>query len=171
MLVFDTECNLAVELDEAPVSVVAEAGILGQLDQALQRGLVEAEIEDGIHHARHGHRRARAHGNQQRIVGATELFAGLLFEILHVLQDLLPSALGKLIMVQVSLAGIGGDRETRRNVEADLRHLAQIGALAAEQHLVLAVAFLESKYPFQVSPRLCRGTHQGLTFTTVCVNF
>ena len=30
-----------------------------------------------------------------------------------------------------------------RHVQADLRHLAQAGALAAQQHLVLAVALFE----------------------------
>jgi hypothetical protein len=50
---------------------------------------------------------------------------------------------GQLVLLQIGQAGLGGDGEAGRHVEADLRHLAQIGALAAEQHLVLAVAFLE----------------------------
>ena len=37
--------------------------------------------------------------------------------------------------------GLGGDDESRRHVQADLRHFAQIRALAAQQFLVLAVAF------------------------------
>jgi len=37
--------------------------------------------------------------------------------------------------------------EAGRHIETDLRHLAQIGSLATEQHLVFAVALLESKYP------------------------
>jgi hypothetical protein len=49
--------------------------------------------------------------------------------------------------VQVGQAGLGGDHEAGRHVEADLGHLAQVGALAAEQPLVLAVAFSEGVHP------------------------
>jgi len=48
-----------------------------------------------------------------------------------------------MVLLQVGQAGLGGDGEAGRYVEADLRHLAQVGALAAEQHLVLAIAFFE----------------------------
>ena len=39
--------------------------------------------------------------------------------------------------------GLGADDETGRHVEPDLGHLAQVGALAAQQLFVLAVAGLE----------------------------
>jgi hypothetical protein len=154
MLVLDAQCDLAVELDESPIGVIAEARVIGQLDQALQRILVQAQVEDGVHHARHRHRRTGTHRHQQRIVRPAELLAGLRFEILHVLQDLVPGSLGQFIVLQVGKAGLGGNREPRWHVESDLRHLAQVGTLAAKQHLVLAVAILECKHPFLFHCRL-----------------
>jgi hypothetical protein len=154
MLVLDAEGDLAVELDETTVGVVAETRVVRQLDQALQGGLVQPQVEDGIHHARHGHRRTGADRYEQRIFGAAESLAGLGFEILHVLQDLLPGALGQFIVLQVGKASVRGNREARRNIQADLRHLAQVGALAAQQHLVFAVAILECKHPFLLHCRL-----------------
>jgi hypothetical protein len=142
-LVGDAQRDLAEELDEAPVGVPGEARVGGLLDQALQRGLVEAQVEDGVHHARHRHRRAGAHRHQQRILGAAEALAGLLLQRLHVRLDVVHQPIRQPVVLQIGEAGLGGDGEAGRHVEADLRHLAQIGALAAKQHLVLAVAFLE----------------------------
>ena len=73
----------------------------------------------------------------------TEALAGLLFQRRHVGLGRLPKPVGQVALVQVGEAGLGRDHEARRHVEADLRHLAQVGALAAQQHLVLAVAFVE----------------------------
>ena len=61
MLVANTEGNLAEKLDETTPGVVAESRVAGQGDQTLERGRVEAEVEDGVHHARHRHGGTRAH--------------------------------------------------------------------------------------------------------------
>jgi hypothetical protein len=79
---------------------------------------------------------------------AAELLAGLLFQILHVLQDLVHCPGRQLILIEIGEAGVGTDRESGRHIETDLGHFAEIGALASQQHLVLAVAFLEGIYPF-----------------------
>ena len=78
------ERHLAEQLDETPPRVVAEALVAGVADERGERGLVEAEVEDRVHHARHGHGRAGAHRDQQRVVAAAELLAGLLLEGPHV---------------------------------------------------------------------------------------
>ena len=44
-------------------------------------------------------------------------------------------------------AGLGRDDEAGRYVQPDPGHLAEVGALAAEQHLVAAVTFLERVHP------------------------
>jgi hypothetical protein len=48
--------------------------------------------------------------------------------------------------IEKGQAGLGRNDETRRDVQPDLGHLAEIRPLAAQQHLVLAVAFLKRKH-------------------------
>ena len=77
------------------------------------------------------------------IGAAAETFAGLLFQRLHMRLDGVHQPGRQFVLFQIGVAGIGGDGEAGRDVQPDLRHLAQIRALAAEQHLVLAVTFFE----------------------------
>ncbi len=56
--------------------------------QAFGGLVVEAEVEDGVHHAGHGGARARAHGDEQRIAHVAELLAGAAFERLQRIVDL-----------------------------------------------------------------------------------
>ena len=141
------ERDLAEELDEAPIGVITEARIVGGTDHALQGRAVEAQVEDGVHHARHRHRRSRAHRDQQRIVRVAEALAGLLLQGAHLLVDLFDQAgrQGALGFVEIFQTGRRGDDESGRDVQPDLGHLAQVGALAAEQLLVLSIAVLERK--------------------------
>ena len=73
MLVGHAQRDFAEQLDEAAIGVIGEALVAGLLDQPVQGGFVEAQIEDGVHHARHRHGRTRAHRNQQRIVAPPKL--------------------------------------------------------------------------------------------------
>ena len=49
----DVEDDVAEHGQKAPVGVPGEAGIAGPLGEAAHRLVTEAEVEDGIHHARH----------------------------------------------------------------------------------------------------------------------
>ena len=84
----DAEGDFAEHLDEAAVAIVREPRIAGLGHQALDRLVVEAEVEDGVHHARHGELRAGAHAQQQRIGGVAQLLAGQAFELLQRFPDL-----------------------------------------------------------------------------------
>jgi hypothetical protein len=69
-------------------------------------------------------------------------------------------------MVQVIQAGLCRDHEAGRHVDADLGHFAQVGTLAAQQHLVAAVAILEGVNVFlrtvhHVSPGNTKSSDQG----------
>ena len=70
-----------VHLDEAAVAVVGEAGIAGLGGEALDRFVVEPEVEDGLEHARHRAGRARTDGYEERILGIAELLADGLLEL------------------------------------------------------------------------------------------
>jgi len=68
----DFENYVAKHLDQASVGVVCKARVVGALRQRLHAVIVQAEIQDGIHHAGHGKFGARTHTDEQWIVTATQ---------------------------------------------------------------------------------------------------
>ena len=64
--------DVGEHLHEAPVAVPGKALVAGRSRQPLHRGVVEPEVQDGVHHARHRLARSGAHRQQQRIVGVAE---------------------------------------------------------------------------------------------------
>ncbi len=52
-LVIDAQRDLAKKLDEAAISVVGKTLIPGLRNQTRQCFVVQAEIQDRVHHARH----------------------------------------------------------------------------------------------------------------------
>ena len=79
----EAEHDVAVHLHEAAVAVPGEALVAGLLDQALTVVVVQADVEDGVHHAGHRDAGAGAAGDEQRVLGVAELAA-------HDLLDLAP---------------------------------------------------------------------------------
>ena len=76
--VIDAQHDIGVHLDEAAVAVVGEARVAGLGGEALDRHVVEAEVEHRVHHAGHGGPRAGTHRYQERVVRIAEDGAGLL---------------------------------------------------------------------------------------------
>ena len=98
-----------------------------------RRVVVQAEVQDGVHHARHGELRARADGDEQRVVGIAKALARLRFEVLKRREDLVPHALrGTSPSAVVGVAGFGGDREPW-GTGSPLWSFRRACALAAEQ--------------------------------------
>ena len=94
-LALDAAHDVAEHLHEAPVGVPREALVLGLARQPLHRLVVEAEVQDGVEHARHRLARARAHRHQQRVLGVAELLARALLERRQRLVDLLVEPVGE----------------------------------------------------------------------------
>lgn len=139
----DAEDGLAEHLDEAAVRVPREllvAGLGGEADDGL---VGEADVENRVHHAGHRELRAGADGDQQRVVGLTELLAHLLLEGVEVRTDLVAKRPRLLAAVEVDLARLGGDGEARRDGQPEVGHLGEVGALPAEQVLQILVALGE----------------------------
>ena len=136
----DIENYVAEHLDEAAVGIVGEARVLGALGESLDALIVEAEVEDRIHHAGHGELCAGTDGDEQGIGTGAELLALQGFKLLeggvhllvHVFTDL---------AAHVLATGFGLNGESRRNRETSVGHLSKTGALATEGVLHLAVAF------------------------------
>ena len=73
LLRLEAEHHVAVHLHEAAIAVPGEAFVAGLLDQAAQGGFVEADVEDGVHHARHADAGPGAARDEQRVLGVAEL--------------------------------------------------------------------------------------------------
>jgi len=141
ILLADLHNDVGIHLDEAAVAVPRPAGIVGLLGDDVHNVLIEAEVQDGIHHAGHGRACAGADGNEQRIVEVAELLAGDLLHLFHILHDLGEDLVVDLAAVLIILgAGLGGDGEALRDRQADVGHLGQVRALTAEQLAHIGVA-------------------------------
>ena len=135
-LAVDPAADVAEHLQEAPVGVPREALVLGRAREALDGGVVEAEVEHGVEHPGHRLARAGADGDEQRVLVVAELLAGVLLQALERLGDLLGHPVGLLLAgLHVGDARLGGDREAGRHaVGAEhAGHLRDVRALAAEQ--------------------------------------
>ncbi|MPM36798.1 hypothetical protein SDC9_83400 [bioreactor metagenome] len=135
--------DLAVHLDEAAVGVPREAGVAGLGSQRLDGGVVDAEVEDGVHHAGHGLHGTGPYGDQQRLLGPAERTARTLLEAVHRLLDLAPQSRRPLTGLHGLHARGGGDGERVRDRNPDPVHLGHTGALTTEERLHVSVALGE----------------------------
>ncbi len=140
-LIVDAKGDFAEQLDEAAVGVVGEALVAGLLDQARERLVVEPEVQYRVHHARHRQRRSRPDRDQQRVGGISEFPSRRSLQAVDRIADGGHQSVRNLVRFEIVETGFRRDHEARRHIEADLGHLAEIGALAAKQFLVLAVTF------------------------------
>ncbi len=79
--VVEAEDDVGVHLDEAAVGVPREALIARGLREALHGGVVETQVEHGVHHARHRHAGARADRDEERVGGIAEALADRLLDV------------------------------------------------------------------------------------------
>ena len=133
--------DVGEHLDEAPITIPCEAGILGLLDEAVDGLVVQAKVEHRVHHAGHRHRSAGAHRNQQGVLRIADLLANAALKIHAVLVNSVERAFGPYIAgVGVLHASLARDGETGRNGKSDIRHLRKVGALATKDRLHVGVA-------------------------------
>ena len=146
MLVFEAaggaHDHVAEHVDEAAVAVPARALVAGFLDEAEHRLVVEAEVEDRVHHARHRGGGAGADADEEGVLRGAELLAHHLFELGELGLDLVHHARRVLAAVLAVVgAGFGRDREAGGDGQVRVGHLGQVRALTAEDGLHRLVAF------------------------------
>ncbi len=142
-LAVDVEHGLAEHLDQPPVGVPGETLVAGLLGQAGDAGVVQPEVQDGVHHPGHRVLPAGAHADQQRVVGVAEGLAHRLLERGEVGGHLVGQLGWRLPGPQVGRAGLGGDHEAGWHREPQDGHLGEVGALAAQQVLHVLAALGE----------------------------
>ena len=129
----NTEDDVGIHLDKASVAIIGEA-LTGLGGEALHGGFIEAEVEDRIHHARHRGAGTGADGDQERVFRITKGLSGLLLQRCESGLDLCIERCG-IIALKLVIGGANGcsDREARRHRQAQLGHLSEVCALAAQQ--------------------------------------
>ena len=136
--------HLGVDLDEAAVGVPGRPPVAHHLAQSFDDVVVDAEVEDGVHHTGHGDAGARAHRHQQGVGCGTKLVPDGLLELGNAFANGRRQPLGQRIVPgQVVAADLRGDHEPRRDRQSQPRHLAEIASLAAEQFRHGGVPFAE----------------------------
>ena len=135
--VIQLEDDIGIHLDEAAIAVPGKTLVARLLGQPLDGGVVEAEVQHRVHHARHRHPRARADRDQQRVFRVAEALFRHRLDMRDAVGHLVAQFLRKLLAILV-IAGAhrGRDGEARRHRQPDRGHLGQVRALAPEQVLV-----------------------------------
>ena len=119
-------------VEQALVGAPGELGVTRVAGEALDDVVVEADVEDRVHHARHRDRRAGPHREQQRGVRVAELAVELLLELLQLVVDPLADTAGQRAVMQVLAADVGAEDEARRDRHPEADHLDEAASLAAE---------------------------------------
>ena len=79
-LVVDPHNDTAEHLDQSPIGIVNEAGIIGESDHGRHRLAVEADVENRIHHPGHGKLGTGPAGDQQGIVVTSKALSRVDFD-------------------------------------------------------------------------------------------
>jgi hypothetical protein len=159
-LAVDVEHGLAEHLDQPAIGVPGEPLAAGLLRQPLHRLVVEADVEDGLHHPGHGGGGTGAHRHQQRVGRVAERLVHGLLQVGEVFADLGVQFGRGAAVLQVVPAGVGGDRETGRHGQSQIGHLGQVGALAAQQVLLVLIAFAEVVDPLRLRRLISSAGHR-----------
>ena len=135
--------HVAVHLHKTAVGIPGKARVAGLARQSEYGLVVQAQVQDRVHHAGHGGARAGAHRQQQRVLRIAKAPAHLCLHRLHAGQHLVTDQRQHRVapLLGEGRAGFGADGEAGRHRNAQTAHFGQVGALAAEQVLHLGCAF------------------------------
>ena len=145
--------HLRITLHQPAVAVPSEPRIAGQANQALDGFLVQADIQHGLHHARHGDSSPRTNGDEQRPMRRTKSQAGRGFQPGDTLGQ---RVLQNWFVCRLRAPAPGrGQHESRGYRKANLRHPHQVPGLVAD----LLRAALRRRCSGQNWVELSHGSH------------
>ena len=135
--------DVAEHLDETAVAVEGEAPVAGYGGQPLDGLVVQSQVQYRLHHPRHGDGRTGAHRNQKRVFPVSEALARLLLQRLDGLFDPIPDRIHDPGVLHVPAADLRREDEPGRDGKPALHHLAEVGSLAPQEQLLVALALLQ----------------------------
>ena len=155
--------NIREHLNETAIRIIGKTGIAGLLSETLDRNIVQAQVQDRIHHTGHGCTRAGTDRNQKGILGVAELLTLDAFQPCQCFKDLLLRIFidGPAIIVIIR-AGFGGNCEAVRDRETDIGHLGKVCALTAQKIAHIRISLTEFVNSFAHSLPPCIYVPQSL---------
>ncbi len=133
---FHFHYDTTVHLKKTTVGIPGEFCITSLLGERFDHFIIDSQIEDGVHHARHRLTSAGADGKKERILKITKLFPHGSFDLGDIRFDLGIKSLGILLTVVVIVsANFGRDGEPCGNGNSDTAHFGEICALAPKKSL------------------------------------
>ncbi len=132
---FHAKNDIAIHLHKTAVAVPSKTGITAFVCEAFDSGIIHAEVEDSVHHTRHGSAGTGTHADEQRIGRVVEFLTGKSLNMRYRSFNLFLDAIYNLILAILCILGTNlcCNGETGRHGHAEQVHFCQIGALAAEK--------------------------------------
>ncbi len=126
--------HVGIHLDEPAVAVPGPAGVAGLGSHHRHHVLIEAQVQNGIHHARHRGPGAGTDRDQQGVFLIPELLTGDFLQLVHVGHDLGLDFIVNLAAILVILgAGLRRNSKALGNRQSDVGHFGQIRPLATQK--------------------------------------
>ena len=136
--------NVTIHLKKAAVAVVSKALVFTAFGQSADGSIVEAKVEDGVHHSRHGVTSPRADSDEQGILLIAEFLAHGGLEFVDGLVDLFFKGrwVGAFMVVVVG-TDLCADGESGGDREPDSGHFCQVGAFTPQEgfHCAIPIGF------------------------------
>ena len=129
----DSQHHVAEHVEKTTVGVPGKGGVVGESGETLDGFLVQAQVEHGVHHSRHGDRRPGSNGQQQGAVCVPKGFPCELANLLDSRADLASQALGPRPLVgEAVVADGGGNGESGGDRKAQPGHFGEVGSFTTE---------------------------------------
>ncbi len=143
--------NIGKHLDKPAVAVIGKAFIAGFFGDGGSHYIIDAQIQNGIHHARHGSAGSGSYRNKQRVFPVAEFLSGFFFQHAQVFFNLSPDLIADLFPVfVVFVAGFCCNGEAIGHRHAQTAHFSKVCTLSSKQLTHIGVAFVEQIYIFLV---------------------
>ena len=137
--------HLRINLHKPAIGVPSRPPVAHHRPQPLHDFVIDAQIQDRIHHPRHRYPGAGTHRHQQRIFRRTKTMPDRPLQLAHPLPDHLPQPFRQPIPPgQIIAANLRRNHEPRRHRQPQPRHFAKIAALAAQQRRHRSIALAET---------------------------
>ena len=139
-----TQHDAGEHLAKAPVVVARESSVAGLSGECRLADIVDAQVQNRVHHAGHAHRRPRAHGHQERSNGAAQLPLRYRFDVRDAGTHRVQHRLGQCAAVaEVFAAGVGRQHESGWHRKAERTHARHAPRLAPDDLAIRQAGAIE----------------------------
>ncbi len=166
MVMLHPEDDIGIHLDKAAVAVIGEALVAALGFQPLHGLIIEAKVEDGVHHAGHRGAGTGAHRDKQRLHCIAKPAADGFLDRVNGRIDLIRKRIGiDLVIFKIGRADFRRDGKSRGHRQSEIAHLRQVGPLAAQQ-----IAHVRRAVRLAIAERIYPLRHRQIVLLNICLN-